>query len=128
MDRLEWNMPLKWMIWGCPHWRRPPFGRFHFPRRFFHVAHAPRGHRALAASAVPTVAAAAGAAVGHHSRGSGACARKAAAEGGRSATAEQLGLAARTCEFPHKVVPPSYVELRELKNFRKWSYVEINIT
>ena len=67
-----------------------------FPRRFFDVANAPRGHCAVAAGAVPPVAASAGAAVCSKPRRGGAGARKAAAEDGRSAgTAKQLGLAAR---------------------------------
>ena len=24
MDGLEWNIPLKWMIWGYPYFRKPP--------------------------------------------------------------------------------------------------------
>ena len=26
MDGLEGKIPLKWMIWGYPHFRKPPFG------------------------------------------------------------------------------------------------------
>ena len=25
MDGLEWKLPLKWMIWGYPQFRKPPF-------------------------------------------------------------------------------------------------------
>ena len=25
MVGLQWKVPLKWMIWGCPHFRKPPY-------------------------------------------------------------------------------------------------------
>ena len=26
MDGLQWKIPLKWMIWGYPYFRKPPNG------------------------------------------------------------------------------------------------------
>ena len=31
IDDLKWTIPLKWMIWGCPYFRKPTYGNIRKP-------------------------------------------------------------------------------------------------
>ena len=33
MVALEWKIPLKWMIWGCPYFRKPPLVGWSFEEK-----------------------------------------------------------------------------------------------